>query len=140
MSAGALAAVVQRRHVVSYTFGCPRVGNKAFSKEYNKTVPHSFRVVNENDRVVWIGHCRRVHGGREVIVNRDGDCCVDANMIESIYKPVVGQGASVKNHLLTRYANSLDNALCARNRNLLPNVCSFLYEEQHRRLPDCNDL
>merc|ERR1712146_322384 len=32
-----------------YTYGQPRVGNRAFSRLYKQRVPHSFRVVNEGD-------------------------------------------------------------------------------------------
>ena len=34
-----------------YTYGQPRVGNRAFSRIYKQRVPHSFRVVNEGDAV-----------------------------------------------------------------------------------------
>jgi hypothetical protein len=34
-----------------YTFGAPRIGNKAFSESYNRRVPDSWRFVNGNDVV-----------------------------------------------------------------------------------------
>lgn len=36
------------------TFGCPRVGNRAFQKSYNKRVPKTLRVENGNDVITKI--------------------------------------------------------------------------------------
>ena len=33
-----------------YTFGQPRVGNRAFAQEYNRYVPHHFSVINDQVR------------------------------------------------------------------------------------------
>jgi Lipase (class 3) len=33
------------------TFGCPRTGNRAFAREFERVVPHHWRVVNERDIV-----------------------------------------------------------------------------------------
>jgi len=32
-----------------YSYGSPRVGNLAFRADYNKRVPHTYRVVNHFD-------------------------------------------------------------------------------------------
>lgn len=37
--------------VDAYTFGAPRVGNRAFSESYNRRVPNTWRFVNGNDVV-----------------------------------------------------------------------------------------
>lgn len=37
-----------------YTFGSPRVGDKAFAKDYNETIPKTYRVVNRNDAVTLV--------------------------------------------------------------------------------------
>ncbi|MCE7733532.1 MAG: lipase family protein [Candidatus Heimdallarchaeota archaeon] len=34
-----------------YNFGCPRIGNRSFVKLYNKKVPDSFRIVNNDDSI-----------------------------------------------------------------------------------------
>ena len=39
------------KDVEVYAFGCPRVGNKAFAKSYNKRVFKTLRIVNGNDIV-----------------------------------------------------------------------------------------
>lgn len=33
-----------------YTFGAPRVGNHAFAREYNKLVPHTWHIINDQVR------------------------------------------------------------------------------------------
>ena len=43
-----------QRDVIVYTFGAPRVGNKAFKRAYNKKVEHTFRVVNGNDVITQL--------------------------------------------------------------------------------------
>lgn len=47
-----------------YTFGAPRVGNKAFANSYNQRVPKTWRFVNGND--VVSGLPRRWQGYRHV--------------------------------------------------------------------------
>lgn len=32
--------------VVCYTYGSPRVGNHAFAREYDKLVPHTWNIIN----------------------------------------------------------------------------------------------
>ena len=33
-----------------YTFGAPRMGNHAFANEYNKLVPHTWHIINDQVR------------------------------------------------------------------------------------------
>ena len=42
------------KDVEAYVFGCPRVGNKAFAKSYNKRVFKTLRVTNGNDIVAKV--------------------------------------------------------------------------------------
>jgi triacylglycerol lipase len=57
-----------------YTFGQPRVGDKAFAENFNREMPHSaFRMVNDEDavtRVPWPPAYR--HIGREYVFDREG--------------------------------------------------------------------
>lgn len=115
------------RDVLCYTFGSPRVGNNLFASQYNKWVSETYRVVNENDRVASLGHCCRQHLGKLVRIDRDGNVVLEPCDLERLYDPTRGSGASLKNHLLDRYANSMDNALCPRNANLFPYVTSYLH-------------
>jgi hypothetical protein len=115
LEAGALAGTRLDCAVSCYTFGAPRIGNQSFVRQYNLACRGTFRVVNENDVVVWIGHCGREHSGHGVFINRDGDTVVEGNFLEGLYRPVIGNGSSLNNHLLGRYGNSIDNVLCPRN-------------------------
>ncbi len=40
--------------IESYQFGCPRIGNSAYSRSYNRRVFNSFRIVNGNDAVTKV--------------------------------------------------------------------------------------
>lgn len=44
-----LADMFDRNNIVVYTFGSPRAGNHIFAQQYNKLVPHTFRVFNTED-------------------------------------------------------------------------------------------
>lgn len=37
-----------------YTFGCPRVGNDKFIKQFNKNIPESWRVYNMRDSIASV--------------------------------------------------------------------------------------
>ena len=67
-----------------YTFGCPRVGNHAFAREYQTVVPDTWHVVNNQDVVV---HAMKVFGwykrnGERVILNGRGGLVVRPMLIE----------------------------------------------------------
>lgn len=42
--------------ICCYTFGQPRVGNRAFSRLYKQRVPHTFRVATEGDPFTAMPH------------------------------------------------------------------------------------
>ncbi|NJN30062.1 MAG: lipase family protein [Synechococcales cyanobacterium RM1_1_8] len=53
------------QHLEVYSFGAPRVGNKAFKESFDRRVPHSYRFVHGMDIVVelprwWQGYPRHV--------------------------------------------------------------------------------
>ncbi|GFR45731.1 hypothetical protein Agub_g7147 [Astrephomene gubernaculifera] len=55
------------RDITCYTYGAPRVGNKAFAEEYNSLVPHTFRVTNKYDIVASVPRVAEyTHVGRPV--------------------------------------------------------------------------
>lgn len=63
MSLGAKVAIAL------YTFGSPRVGNRAFAKIFNLAVPRSFRVVFRNDIVTTMpGPPFFVHGKSKLVM------------------------------------------------------------------------
>jgi hypothetical protein len=96
--------------IYSYTFGCPRVGNQSFCSEFNRRC-ESYRIVRENDRITTVGICGREHAGREVVVDRDGNACVEPSTIEGTYNVLQGDGSSLRNHALERYASAFDACL-----------------------------
>jgi hypothetical protein len=108
-----------------YTFGMPKVGNGPFAKEYDRRVPETYRVLNENDKVALMAHCSRAHVGREVIVDRDGNWIIEPNAIEERFQPLQGGGFSVKNHFLYRYARAFDKIFKAHGSP----IKSFLERE-----------
>ncbi|CAM69696.2 putative lipase domain protein [Leishmania infantum JPCM5] len=99
--------------VTVYTYGQPRMGNRAFQHIYNKAVPRTFRVVNESDVVVNMFIFGGYHVGIEVDVDRNGNFIVKPTAIEKLFPPTKGRGLMVVNHLLTSYGISL-NAIASR--------------------------
>lgn len=76
-----------------YTFGQPRLGNRAFSRLYKQRVPHTFRVVNEGDAFTTIPNylcCGGVykHAGLEVILdeNMTGNILVGPTVVETLFR------------------------------------------------------
>ena len=76
-----------------YTYGQPRVGNKAFSRLYKQKVPHSFRVVNEGDAFTTMPNylfCGGLykHAGLEVILDggMTGNVLVGPTVVETLFR------------------------------------------------------
>ncbi|MEW5315853.1 MAG: hypothetical protein WDW38_007255 [Sanguina aurantia] len=65
-------------HISMYTYGAPRVGNKAFAALFNEKVPDSWRVTNSNDIIPSIprlmGYCHVKHS---VSLGADGGLLVE---------------------------------------------------------------
>ena len=91
-----------------YTFGQTRFANSAFRDLYNAAVPETYRVTVENDIVVKVHHCNRVHVGREVVLDRDGNFIVEPNGLEKYYDVLIGVGSGLGNHRLARYARAFE--------------------------------
>ncbi|KAG5474082.1 hypothetical protein CUR178_04193 [Leishmania enriettii] len=99
--------------VTVYTYGQPRMGNRTFQRIYNKTVPRSFRIVNESDVVVSVTMFGGYHVGIEVDVDRHGNFIVKPTEIEKLFPPTKGRGLALINHLMRNYGISL-NAMASR--------------------------
>jgi len=65
-----------------YTYGQPRVGNRAFSDDYNSRVIDHFSIINDQDPVARIpkGNYKRV--GSRIIVDSKGDLIVRPTFLE----------------------------------------------------------
>eukprot|EP01061_Rhynchopus_euleeides_P014846 TRINITY_DN25578_c0_g3_i14.p1 TRINITY_DN25578_c0_g3~~TRINITY_DN25578_c0_g3_i14.p1 ORF type:complete len:1219 (+),score=387.50 TRINITY_DN25578_c0_g3_i14:529-3657(+) len=113
---------------VVYTFGCPKMGNRAFQRRYNATVPNTFRIVNEHDFVAhWSFTCANFHVGREVCVSK-GNLLVEPTWIEQTFQPTK-RGAKYSAHSLVKYAETI-NLICRRFR--IPEKCLTTTDQSAR--------
>jgi acetyl esterase/lipase len=83
----ALAAIELRRAypaalVRVYTFGAPRVGNRAFSALYDAHVPDTWAVVNLEDPVPRVPKGPFKGPRRRVVLTNDGDALVCPSFFE----------------------------------------------------------
>jgi len=97
-----------------YTYGQPRVGNRAFSQIYKQRVPHSFRVVNEGDAITTIPNylcCGGLykHAGLEVILDggMTGNVLVGPTVVETLFR-FHKVRTNVLAHQLVRYRECLE--------------------------------
>ena len=79
--------------IAVYTYGQPRVGNKAFSRLYKQRVPHTFRIVNEGDPITSLPNfvfCGGIykHAGLEVLLDegRTGNILVGPTIVETVFR------------------------------------------------------
>jgi len=92
------------------TFGAPRVGNSIFVADYNRHVPNTWHVINDQDTVSVAGKFVRMYRrtGHRVIVNERGDLIVRPLPLEHRLLPIRAFGLGrVKDHWLSSYARSL---------------------------------
>ena len=97
-----------------YTYGQPRVGNRAFSRLYKQRVPHSFRVVNEGDAITtipnyfWCGGLYK-HAGLEVILDggMTGNVLVGPTVVETLFR-FHKVRTNVMAHQMERYRECLE--------------------------------
>lgn len=113
LAAYSITLLLRRIHypipdITVYTFGQPRLGNLTFKRIYNKTVPRTFRVVNENDLVGTMTILGNYHIGIEVAIDRHGNFIVKPTAIETFFRPTKGHGLAVVQHMLSSYCISLN--------------------------------
>jgi hypothetical protein len=82
-----LAAIdIQRQFQVPptvYTYGQPRVGNRAFALDYNELVPDHFSVIHDQDPVTRIpAGMRYKRSGKRTRINLQGDIMVSPTFME----------------------------------------------------------
>jgi len=103
--------------IAVYTFGQPRVGNRAFTRLYKQRVPHTFRLVNEGDPftglpVATCGGDFYKHAGLEVALDEGctGNVLVGPTVVETMFrfsKVRTNMGA----HAMEQYRDNLESAL-----------------------------
>jgi hypothetical protein len=102
--------------IAVYTFGQPRVGNKAFSRLYKQKVPHTFRIVNEGDiittmpNLVFCGGMYK-HSGLAVLLDEGmtGNILVGPTVVETVFR-FHQVTANVVAHTMSRYRDCLECA------------------------------
>ncbi|GMH45956.1 hypothetical protein BSKO_13920 [Bryopsis sp. KO-2023] len=100
------------RQLMCYTFGAPRLGNKAFAAEYDGMIPDTWQVVNGNDLVPSIPEFGPLfaHVGKRVIINEAGDMIVRPLFVENNlhrFFQFLGVSRSMTQHLMRNYRSSL---------------------------------
>lgn len=81
-----------RPKIVNYSYGSPRVGNRAFAEAFNSAVPDCWRVVNNNDAVAFVPRLMGyAHVGHSVTVTADGSYKKELNTVTAR-----GEGAAVQ--------------------------------------------
>ncbi|KAL0026556.1 hypothetical protein WJX77_006522 [Trebouxia sp. C0004] len=101
--------------VICYSFGAPRTGNHAFADDYNRMVPDTWSIINDQDVVTREGKFVFLYKrpGNRVIVNKQGHMMVSPSFMESsVQQSTAGQ--SVEQHFLTSYHHSIMAVILAQ--------------------------
>ncbi|KAK9804297.1 hypothetical protein WJX72_005360 [[Myrmecia] bisecta] len=100
------------------TFGAPRTGNHAFAADYERRVPDTWSVINDQDAVARGAKFLMMYKrpGQRVIINEIGDMLVRPTFLEASMHQVPG-GSSVAHHLLSNYQKSFLAVLLAQFGN-----------------------
>jgi triacylglycerol lipase len=99
-----------------YTFGCPRIGNFAFARAYNKYVPLTVRVAHCKDIVTRIPKLNYYHvndlyhmddNGRELVVGSPW------GFIKGIFGTILADvdGEAIKDHFIDDYIAALEKGI-----------------------------
>ena len=92
-----------------YTFGCPRIGNGAFSSLFNSIITTAHRVVLADDPVTrlpgsWISNYS--HVGRTIHIDNEGN---ELGIISGLRSALRGSIIDIDDHKLTNYQKALCN-------------------------------
>lgn len=92
------------------TFGCPYVGNRAFSSEYSALCPNSWDIFHPNDAVAVTGKFFFLYkrGGNVALISTFGDVVVQPTHLERRTSNLFRR-KSVKEHLLSTYGKSFSS-------------------------------
>ena len=86
--------------ITVYTFGQPRVGNRAFSIDYDNKIRKHFSVIHDQDPVVRVPKGNYKRNGHRCIVNQKGDVIISPTELEM---HVLEDTGKIKDHLLEGY-------------------------------------
>lgn len=71
---------------IMYNFGCPRIGNRSFIKLYNKIIPNSYRVVNDDDTVTNLPKFGYKHVKTLIYIHRSGKLIINPSRFRRFYE------------------------------------------------------
>ena len=95
-----------KERVKNVSIGSPRVGNEKFSKNYNKLVPYTLRIVNDNDIVNRIPKIGYKHVDCELSLDNEGKVIKRRfKLFRHIYECFISDisGEAIKDHFCDNY-------------------------------------
>ncbi|DBB14800.1 TPA: hypothetical protein ACH3X3_004409 [Trebouxia sp. C0006] len=101
--------------LLCYSFGAPRTGSHAFANDYNKVVPDTWSIINNQDVVTRGGKLFYLYKrpGKRVIVNDFGHMMVCPTLIEATLQQNTA-GQSIDQHKLANYYHAILSIILAQ--------------------------
>ncbi|DBB14802.1 TPA: hypothetical protein ACH3X3_004411 [Trebouxia sp. C0006] len=101
--------------LLCYSFGAPRTGSHAFANDYNKVVPDTWSIINNQDVVTRGGKLFYLYKrpGKRVIVNDFGHMMVCPTLIEATLQQNTA-GQSVDQHKMANYYHAILSIILAQ--------------------------
>ena len=99
-----------------FTFGSPRVGNRAFARQLNSRVPRNFRVAMVGDLVPGIPKFVYKHAGIDVLLDPWGAVIVQPSVVEKTFRS--RSRTSFAAHRMQVYSRALKLALSTDDAGL----------------------
>ena len=98
-------------HVRSTTIGSPRVGNKTFKENYDKSEIDTLRIVHNNDLVTHTPYIRFYHVNYQVRLDNNGNKLKRDTSLSALwlYLRSLFSGKNIKDHMSDGYIKALEN-------------------------------
>jgi len=98
-------------NVSSTTIGSPRVGNKTFKENYDKSDIDTLRIVHNNDLVTHTPYIRFYHVNHQVRLDNNGNILKNDKSLKSfwLYLKAIFSGKNIKDHMGDGYMEAIQN-------------------------------
>ena len=98
-------------NIKSLTIGSPRVGNKVFKENYDKSGIDTLRIVHNNDLVTHTPYIRFYHVNYQVRLDTNGNKLQNDGSLKSLwlYLRSLFSGKTIKDHMGDGYIQALEN-------------------------------
>jgi hypothetical protein len=98
-------------NIKSLTIGSPRVGNKVFKENYDKSGIDTLRIVHNNDLVTHTPYIRFYHVNYQVRLDTNGNKLQNDGSLKSfwLYLKSLFSGKTIKDHMGDGYIQALEN-------------------------------